>query len=174
MKAALALLGVGVVALMVRGVLASVLPPGLRPDFGLVVVVALGLQRPGPAGLLLAALLGCVADVLTGALLGQHAMLFALAFVVTRLAGAQLDLRRPLPTAFLVAALSAAHGLATVGLSRVFAGAASWPTPGRLLGQAATDALVAPLLLPLLAVLVAQLSDDDRRAVELAPRRREV
>jgi rod shape-determining protein MreD len=174
MKPALALLVAGVAALVVRGALAGVLPPGLRPDLGLVVVVALGLQRPGATGLLLAAGLGCFADVLSGALFGLHALLFVVAFGVTRIAGSQLDLRRSLPTAFLVAALSAAHGLLAVALSRLFADGLAWPAPVRLLGQAGVDALAAAVLLPLLAALVQQLSDDDRRAVELAPRRRPV
>ena len=85
----------------------------------------------------------------------------------------QLDLRRRLPTLVLVAALSAANGITTVALSRLFAAAASWPAPGRLLGQAALDAIFSPLVLPLMAAVVRALSEDDRRAVELAPRRRE-
>lgn len=176
MKPVLALFAVGIAALILRGVLSGVLPPGLRPDLGLAVVVGLGLHLPGAAGLLLAVALGGVADVLTGALLGQHALLFALTFAVTGLAGAQLDLRRGLPTLFLVAALSIAHGLGTAALSRLFGGLAvhvAWPSLDRLLGQAAIDALLAPLLLPLLGRLAQRLSDDDRRAVQLAPRRRE-
>lgn len=173
MRAAVGLALVGVAALILRGVLSGVLPPALRPDLGLVVVVGLGLKRPGPSGLLIAAGLGCLADVLTGALLGQHALLFALAFAITRLAGFQLDLRRPAPVFFLVAAISAVHGLGSVALSRFFAGAAAWPSPGRLLGQAALDAAVATLALPLLGALVGALSEDERRAVQLAPRRRE-
>jgi len=169
--AALALLGAA--ALVMGGVLSGVLPVGWCPDLALVVVVGLGLRRPGPSGLLLAAGLGCLADVLTGALLGQHALLFSLAFVVTRLAGFQLDLSRPLPVGFLVAGVSIVHGIGSVALSRFFAGAATWPSPGRLAGQAAVDALVAPLVLPLLTLVVQALGEDDRRAVPLAPRRRE-
>jgi len=173
MKPALALLAAGIGALLLRGVLSGVLPAGLCPDLGLVVVVGVGLQLPGTAGLLLATVLGGLVDVLTGALLGQHAMLFVMAFGVTRLAASQLDLRRGLPTFVLVAALSAGHGLAAVALSRLFSGSVPWPGPERLLVQAGLDALLALLVLPLLARLVQQLSDVDRRAVKLAPRRRE-
>jgi rod shape-determining protein MreD len=172
MKPALALFAVGVGALLLRGVLSGVLPAGLCPDLALVVVVAVGLQLPGIAGLLLATALGGVVDVLTGALLGQHAMLFVVAFGTTRVAASQLDLRRGLPTFVLVAALSVGHGLLAVALSRLFRGSAPWPGPEPLLVQAGLDALLALLALPLLSRLVQQLSDDDRRAVKLAPRRR--
>jgi rod shape-determining protein MreD len=173
MRPALALFAVGIAALLLRSVLSGVLPSGLGPDLGLVVVVALGLQLPGTTGLLLAAALGGVVDVLTGALLGQHAALFVMAFGLTRLAASQLDLGRGRPIFFLVAALSVAHGLSAVALSRLFGSWASWPGPERLLGQAGLDATLALLLLPLLARLVHRLSDDDRRAVKLVPRRRE-
>jgi len=173
MRPALALAAVGLAALLLRGALAGAIPPGLHPDLPLVVVVGLGLRRPGATGLLIAAGLGCVADVLTGALLGHHAMLYVAAFAVTRLAGSQLDLRRPAPTAFLVAALSVAYGVGSVALSRLFADGVAWPATGRLLGQAAVDGVIAPIALPLLSRLVAALDEDDRRAVPLAPRRRE-
>lgn len=174
MKPALALAAVGLASLILRGALAGAIPPSLHPDLPLVVVVAFGLQRPGATGLLLAAGLGCVADILTGALLGHHAMLYVMAFGVTRIAGSQLDLRRAAPTAFLVAALSMAYGIGSVALSRLFVDGVSWPAAGRLLGQAALDGAVAPFVLPLLSSLVAALDDDERRAVPLAPRRREV
>jgi len=160
-------------ALVLRGALAGALPPSLQPDLVLVVVVALGLQLPGAIGLLVAAGLGCVADVLTGALLGQHALLFMVAFLITRLAGSQLDLRRAMPGAFLVAGLSLSLGLGSAALSRLFAGGVAWPVAGRLFAQAAADGVVAPLLLPLLSRLVQALRGEDRRAVLLAPRRRE-
>ena len=73
----------------------------------------------------------------------------------------------------LVAALSAANGLMTVALSRLFAAQAPWPEPGRWIGQAGLDALLAPVVIPLMAAIVQRLSEEDRRAVELAPRRRE-
>lgn len=173
MKPALSFFALGLFALILRGALSAVLPPALRPDLALVVVVGLGLHLPGATGLLLAALLGYTTDVLTGALLGHHAVVFVAAFVVTRLAGAQLDLRRGLPTIVLVAALSATCGLLTVGLARLFTGAAPWPELARLIGQAGLDAVFAPLLLPLMAAIAQRFSEDDRRAVQLAPRRRE-
>jgi len=173
MKAALGLATAGLAALVLRGALAGSLPPSLQPDLVLLVVVVLGLQLPGAVGLLVAAGLGCVADVLTGALLGQHALLFLLGFAVTRLAGTHLDLRRALPGAILVAGLSLVLGVGSAALSRLFAGGVAWPAAGRLFAQAAVDGLVAPLLLPLLSRLVQALRGDDRRAVLLAPRRRE-
>lgn len=173
MKPALGLFAFGGVALVVRGALAGVLPTALRPDLALLAIAGLGLHLPGALGLFVAASLGVLADVLTGALLGHHAILFALAFVVTRIAGAQLDLRRGLPVVVLVAALSALNGLLTVALSRLFSVSAPLPELGRWLGQAGLDALVSPLVLPLMAAIVQGLTEDDRRAVELSPRRRE-
>lgn len=173
MKPALALAAAGVIALVLRGALAGAVPQGLHPDLGLVAVVGVGLLRRGALGLLVAAGLGAVADVMSGALLGQHVLLYAFTFAVTRLAAAQLDLRRAAPTGFLVAALSVTLGVGSVALSRLFADGVAWPPLGRLAGQALVDGVVATLLLPLLGRLVHALSDDDRRAVTLAPRRRE-
>jgi len=173
MRAVLGLAAAGLFALVLRGALAGVLPPRLQPDLVLIVVVALGLELPGAVGLLVAAGLGCLADVLTGALLGQHALLFMMASAVTRLAGAQLDLRRAMTGAFLVAGLSLSLGVGSAALSGLFAGGVVWPAAGRLLAQAGVDGLVAPLLLPALSRLVQALRGEDRRAVLLAPRRRE-
>lgn len=174
MKSALGLLVFGVLALWVRGVFAGVLPSGVGPEVGLLVAVGLGLHLPGTLGLVLAALFGVFTDVLTGALLGHHPILFLLAFAVTRVAGAQLDLRRGLPVLVLVAALSVAHALLTFALSRLFGAPAPFPGFERLIGQGVLDALCSVLVLPLMAGLVRSLSEEDRRAVELSPRRREV
>jgi rod shape-determining protein MreD len=171
-KPVLALAAAGLGALWVRGVLSWVLPASACPDLGLVFVIGLGLHAPGAAGLVLAAGLGYVADVLAGSLLGQHALLFAVAFGLTRIAGARLALGRGLATWAWVAALTAAHGAGVVLLTRFFTAAHGWPEPGRLALQMAVNALVAfPLLAGVAAVVHA--FEPDRRAVELAPRRRE-
>jgi len=172
MKPALALAAAGLLALWVRGVLASVLPPAVCPDLGLVFVIALGLHAPGAAGLLLAAGLGYVADALAGSLLGQHGLLFAVAFVMTRVAGARLDLHRGTPAVCWVGVLTAAHGLGLVLLTRFFTAATGWPGAELLALQAGVNALVA---LPALRAVsrVAHGFDGDRRAVELSPRHRE-
>ncbi len=172
MKPALAILLFGGVALVLRGVLAALLPAGLCPDLGLLVVIGLGLQLPGATGLLLAALLGYAADVLAGSLLGQHALLFVLFFAATRVVGAQLDLQRGAPLVILTAAITAVHGIGLVSLSRFFADAASWPTAGQLGTQALVNAVVAPFVAAAIAAIAARLSDEERRAVELAPRQR--
>ncbi len=173
MRAALGLLAFGTFLLILRGVLSGVVPAAMTPDLALLVVVGLGLSLPGALGLALVAAFGVLTDVLAGALLGHHSLLFLFFFAVTRIAGAQLDLRRGVPVLVVVAGLSIVNGLATVALSRLFGIDAPWPAFGRVVGQAGFDALFAPLVIPAMAGIVRMLSEEDRRAVELAPRRRE-
>jgi len=117
------LFGVGWLALVVQSALATMLPPPYCPDLGLLVVVAIGLSWERAAtGMLLATALGFCADLFSGSLLGQHALLRLAAYTGARLASRQLNLRGALPLAVFVAALSVLYALVLLALTAFFAG----------------------------------------------------
>ena len=81
MRQLLAMGALGVLALVIQSALATFVPPPYCPDLGLLVVIAIGLRWRGlTVGLLLAALLGFAADIMSGTLMGQHALLRMVAF----------------------------------------------------------------------------------------------
>lgn len=125
-----ALFAVGVFALLVQGTLATIVPAPWCPDLGLLVVISIGLRwsRPG-MGLVLAAGLGFAADLLSGSLLGQHALLRVVVFSSALLAGRQLNLRGSLPLVVFVISVSLVYGVAVYVVSSFFVGAGA---PGLL------------------------------------------
>jgi hypothetical protein len=75
-KRGLALLALGLLALVLQAAAASVLPPAWVPDLCLLVVMGIGIAlRSLPVGIVLAAALGYATDLLSGSLLGEHALL---------------------------------------------------------------------------------------------------
>jgi len=122
------LFAVGVLALLLQGTLATVVPAPWCPDLGLLVVISIGLRwrRPG-TGLVLAAALGFAADLLSGSLLGQHALLRIVVFSSAFLAGRQLNLRGTLPLVVFAVSTSFVYGVAVYAVSSFFVGAG---TPG--------------------------------------------
>lgn len=124
MKAVSALFATGVLALVLQGALATLLPPPWCPDLGLLVVLSIGLRwRPLGSGLVLAALLGFAADLLSGSLLGQHAILRVVAFASAYLAGRQLNLKGSLPLVVFAVSVSFVYGFAVHAVSSFFVGA---------------------------------------------------
>lgn len=175
MKRVLVLVALGLVAPILQGALAPFLPWGTCPDLGLLVVIGLGLSlRSGVAGLALAAEIGFVADLLSGSLLGEHALLRMLAFALARLASLHVNLHGTLTQMALAAGLSALSAGGILGLTAFFSsGTASvLVTLPDVLQQAAVNALVAPVLISAVARLVARLGDEEgRRVLRLEPRR---
>lgn len=129
MRVPLSVFGIGVVALALQGAAARHLPGALCPDLGLLVVIAAGLSLTPATGLGISAILGWGADLLSGALLGQHALLRLAVFSVTRIVNRQLDLRRPLPLCICAAGLSAGSEVGVGGLSWLMGGAFPFTLP---------------------------------------------
>jgi cell shape-determining protein MreD len=148
-----ALLGlIGVLALIAQGALARALPPPFCPDLGFLVVVGIGsCWRGFSSGLVLSAALGYAADLYSGSLLGQTALLRIVAFASALLASRQLNLKGGLPLMLFTAGLTVACGLLSQGLSAAFVGAGSLGLGGfgALLVHAAINAVAAPLVLGL-------------------------
>lgn len=177
MRHALALIGLGVLALIVQGALAAIIPTPLTPDLGLLVVVAIGLCWRGTAsGFAIAALLGFAADLLSASLLGQHALLRLLAFGAARLASGQLNLRGPIPLAVFAGGLTVAYGAGVLALSGFFTGAWDWSFGWlvSLLQHAFANAVCAPGCLALVAAVSARLGEGEagRRPLPLEARGR--
>jgi rod shape-determining protein MreD len=163
-KSSLALLGLGALAALVQGVLATWIRPELCPDLGLLVVLAAGLcLRSLVGGLVVASLLGYWTDLLSGALLGQHALLRLLTWLAVRYGSRHLSLRSSLALAACVAALTVLNALALSALTSFFAAGAA-PDPGwyrDLAPQALVNAVLAPLAVRLADRLVSFVGDED-------------
>jgi rod shape-determining protein MreD len=121
-----------------------------------------------------ASLLGYATDLFSGALLGQHALLRALTFAVTRLANRRLDLRQPIPLACLVAALTVLDAAGVMALTRLFAGRVAIDGDLLLLlgAQVLVNAVAAPMMSASMRGLLDWTAHDEglRRTVRLAPR----
>jgi rod shape-determining protein MreD len=164
---ALALLGAS--ALIVQGTLAALLPPGLVPDLGLLLAVAAAVSAPPLPALLLAAGLGYGADVLSGTLLGEQALLRLLAFAATRFVSAQFHLERGLPFATFCFVVGLLDPLGVAALSLLFAGASpfGWEALPTLALRALLLALLAPSVHRSLSALVERFQDGDARRREV-------
>ena len=175
MKRALVLAALAFVALVAQAAVARVLPVPWCPDLGLLVVVAFGLALRSPAtGVVLAALVGYLSDLLSVSLLGQHMLLRMAAFGAARVGSRRLNLRGPAPLAIFAAGLSAANGLATWALAAFFApGAAPPPPPATdFVAQALLNGVLAPFVAAGVTRICHALGDDEgARLMRLEPRK---
>ena len=175
MKRGVGLAVLGTLAVMLQGAVAGFLPPGWCPDLGFLLVVAIGLcWRSTAGGLVLAALIGFVADLLSGSLLGQLALLRVLAYLAARVATLHVNLIGPGPQVVFAAALTVVNALAISALTAFFS-----PGSGvdfvflrQLVPHVIVTALSAPFVTAAVAAVVARLGDDEasRRLLRLEPR----
>jgi len=164
-KPAIALLGVGMFAILLQAFLASLIPPALMPDLSFLLVVALGTRlRSTGTGLLLASGLGYLADLFSGSLLGLHALLRVLAFGAARLCSRQLNLRGALPQAVFVGFLTLVNALGVAVLMAFFSPEAGFGVPpvGTLLLHALVNAIFGPMVAGGCEALLAWAGEDDR------------
>jgi len=79
--------GCGLVFLLIQSTLIPwLLPPYMRPDLLLILLIYLGLNENFRSGALLAYLLGCLLDVFAGHYLGLYGFVFLSIFFLTRMA----------------------------------------------------------------------------------------
>jgi cell shape-determining protein MreD len=176
-KRVFGLLGLGVLALLLQGVLAIFLPARFLPDLGFLMVIALGLSwRSAAGGACVAAGIGYATDLLSGSLLGQHALLRLVAYAVGRVGSRHLNLRGALPQAAFIAVLTVANAVALGLLTSFFSpGAGVGLSAAReLLPQALANALFAPAVALGTARAVARLGDEEggQRLLPMTPRGR--
>jgi rod shape-determining protein MreD len=124
MKSFPVLLGVGFLALIFQGAVARMIPPPWCPDLGLLVVVALGLRWPRfLPGVLAAVMLGYGMDLVSGSLMGQHALMRLLTYLAAALAARQLDLSGGIPVSIFVFGATLVYGVVVVAMLSFFVGA---------------------------------------------------
>jgi cell shape-determining protein MreD len=177
MKHAGILLLLGVVALIVQGALATILPPPFCPDLGLLVVLGIGLCWRGlTLGLCLAAFLGYMADLYSGSLMGQHALLRIFAFSSALLASRQLNLKGASPLMLFAAGLTIVYGLSSHWISTSFveSEALGWSGLGELGVHAVVNAVVSPVVLGIVTRVSAWSGGDETsgRTLRFDPLRR--
>ena len=173
MRQFLTLFGAGAALLAVQSGLATVLPPPWCPDLGLLAVIAIGLIREGVVtGFVLAVLLGYAADLGSGSLLGQHALLRLMLFSAARLASTQLNLAGSLALMAFTAVATLAYGIALIASSAFFGTTSgAWPSLGPFVAHGLVNALAAPLVAQLVVGLAAWSAGDEatggRRSLRL-------
>jgi rod shape-determining protein MreD len=164
MKSFLAMLAVGLLALMLQGALARTIPPPWCPDLAWLVVVALGLRWPSfLSGVFVAVILGYSMDLVSGSLMGQHALMRLLTFLAASLAARQLDLSGALSVSIFVFGVTLAYGLAMVGMLSFFVDSEGigLPVVGDALGHAIANVAAAGPVLALVERLLLRLTDDE-------------
>ena len=177
MKRVLGLLGLGAVALTLQGAVAGFLPARFCPDLAFLLVVSLGLcWRSAVGGVCVAGAIGYTTDLLSGSLLGQHALLRLAAYAVARFGNRHLNLRGALPQAVFVAGLTCANAFGMALLTSFFSPGTGvgMVAPRELLPQAVVNALFAPLVALGTTRILARLGDEDggQRVLPIAPRGR--
>ena len=171
MKAVFALLGLGALLPMVQGVIGTFIPLQYCPDFGLLLVVGLGLYWRNPhGGMALATAIGFITDILSGSLLGQHALLRLFAFGVARAASKQFNLRGVMAQAVLLVILTALNALGTAALTAFFVAGHGWG--GVILASLTPHALINGAFAPFAMALVARIAvgfEDNEPGQSLLP-----
>jgi rod shape-determining protein MreD len=176
LKTGLALLVLGALAPMLQSALGPFLSTSLCPDLGLLLVVAVGLSgRSVAGGLLFSAFVGFVADLLSGALLGQHALLRVLVFAAARGANVHVNLVGLGAKGIFVAVVTLLNGLAMGGITAFFSPGAGFAPIGvrELALSVLVNVLAAPLVTLVVGFVLNRLDDESerRRLVRLEPRR---
>lgn len=174
MKAVLVLAVLGAFGVMLQSSAALWVPARALPDLGLLVVVALAVSIRSPVlGVCLAVGLGYVTDLLSGAMLGQHALLRLGAYGVARVLSSSVNLRGPFSLALFTLVLAATQAFVLHAISAFFA--RSWSVTATALEDVAVHALAtaiaAPMVVGLVSRAAARLGDDDSgRPVHLEAR----
>lgn len=176
MKRPVALLVLAALAPMLQGALMPFLPNGWFPDLSLLLMLTLALVwRSTAGGLLVTAFCGFVADLLSGSLLGQHALVGVSAYLAARVASGHINLMGARAQVVFAALLTVGSTLMMGGLTAFFSpGTGLGFVPmGELGAHAVANGIVAPPFVAACGALVARLGDEDsgRRLLRLEPRR---
>ncbi len=177
MKRALLLLSLGVLSPMLQGALVAHLPRALCPDLSLLVVLALALSwRSTAGGLLVAGIVGFVADLLSSSLLGQHALLHLATFAAARYASVHVNLKGGLAQVIFAAAWTALYGVGLGALTAFFSPGLpfAWIDGGALLLRSLINGAGAPLVAGVVGAALNRLGEDEtggRRMLRLEPRK---
>jgi cell shape-determining protein MreD len=164
MKAALAVLVLGLFMLIVQGALARWVLPPWCPDLAWLVVLGIGLRWPHfLTGLLLAVTLGYAMDLVSGSLMGQHALMRLVTYLAAALVTRQLDLSGGLPVSIFVGAMTVFYGVAIVTMLSFFVGSpwVGFDVLGAAAGHAIVNVLAAGPIISLVEQVLARFSDEE-------------
>ena len=164
MRTTAALLATGLVALMLQGALARTLPPPWCPDLAWLVVVAIGLRWPSfLSGVCLAVVLGYAMDLVSGSLMGQHALMRLLTYLAAAVAARQLDLSGGFPVAILVFAMTFVYGVVAVAVLSFFVGSEGigLPVVGDALAHGLANVVAAGPVLAVVERILARVSEEE-------------
>lgn len=164
MKSTLAVFVLGFFALIVQGALARTIPPPWCPDLSWLVVVAVGLRWPHfISGLLVAVTLGYSMDLVSGSLMGQHALLRLGTYLAAAVAARQLDFSGAFPVSIFVFGMTVIYGLSIVGILSFFVASegVGLPVIGDALCHGLANTVAAGPVLALVEMLIARLSDEE-------------
>jgi rod shape-determining protein MreD len=177
MASGLALLAMGIAALIIQGAIARFIPAPFCPDLALLVVIGLGLRWPRPTtGVLIAVVLGFSMDLVSGSLMGQHALLRLFVFAGAFVASHQLNLSGSMPVITLTFATTVLYSMGLGATSSFFLGSAGggfgWVMEAAWHG--AVNALLANVVVAMVARVLDWTSDDEgsRRSFSLDPPKR--
>jgi rod shape-determining protein MreD len=149
MKTPLAFFALACGLLIFQGVFSTVIPPQLCPDFALLFVAGLAFRLSSLQGLLFAALIGYLADHLSGTLLGEHSILYTTMFLFMRVLNHQTDLSGALRQSLVVGLLTLLQALGLIWIAYFLREQSLLPLvlDGGLWTQALVNALAAPFFL---------------------------
>jgi len=147
------------------------IPPPWCPDLAWLVVIGVGLRWPGfLPGLLVVVPLGYAMDLLSGSLMGQHAFLRVLSYLVAAIASRQLDLTGGLPVSIFVFGMTIFYGLGIVATLSLFVGseATSFGVLTSAVGHGVANVIAAGPMIAMVERIIARFSDEELgRRVEL-------
>ncbi len=164
MKSILAVFLLGFAALIVQGALARTIPSPWCPDLALLVVIGVGLRWPGfLAGVFVAVPLGYAADLLSGSLMGQHAFMRLVTYLIAAVASRQLDLSGALPVAIFVFGMTVFYGLGIVATLSLFVGsdAIGRDVLTSAFGHGVVNVIAAGPMVALVERVLTRFSDDE-------------
>jgi rod shape-determining protein MreD len=163
-KSSLAVLLLGFAALVVQGALARTIPPPWCPDLAWLVVIGIGLRWPRVlSGAFIAVSLGYAMDLLSGSLMGQHAFMRLVSYLVAAVASRQLDLSGGLPVAIFVFGMTILYGLGIVATLAFFVGsdAIGVDVLSFSIGHAVANVIAAGPVIALVERVLARFSDEE-------------
>ncbi len=171
---ALIWLMVGALGIVLEAALASSIPAYWLPDLSLLATMAAALVLRPMQGLLVACLLGLGADMVSDALVGQHAFMRLFEWLVVYALAGQIEFRRWRRQAVAGFALLLFDALGLFALSWFFLGSFSfvWTELGGWLLRALATGVFAPLVIGLAQLIGRLLSEQKaRRELQLRTRR---
>jgi len=172
-KRVIAVMLIGTLAPMIQGAAGTFFPSRFCPDLSMLWIIGLGLYWPSAGGgAAISTALGFVVDLLSGALLGQHALLRLLAFGAARICSRQLNLRGTLPLMTFVVIFTVVNAAGSTLLTAFFTSGPVVDTTilMHLIPHSIVNAIFAVPVIRLVGGISSWLDSNARQLLVLQPR----